>query len=210
MLIYIVRHGLTEWNKLKKLQGAADVPLAKEGILLAEKTGEALRNVRFDICFTSPLSRAKQTAECVLGKRDVPIIPDKRIQEMSFGEFEGLCCREEGWNIPDPGFRNFFNAPEVYQPPKGGESFEEVRARLNNFLEELYQKEELQDKNVLLSTHGAALCGILSLMKGLPISGYWQQGVHKNCAVSIAEVKDGKIEILQENVTYYQESVQDW
>lgn len=78
---------------------------------------------------------------------------------MSFGEFEGLCCREEGWNIPDPGFRNFFNAPEVYQPPKGGESFEEVRARLNNFLEELYQKEELQDKNVLLSTHGAALCG---------------------------------------------------
>ena len=129
---------------------------------------------------------------------------------MSFGEFEGLCCREEGWNIPDPGFRNFFNAPEVYQPPKGGESFEEVRARLNNFLEELYQKEELQDKNVLLSTHGAALCGILSLMKGLPISGYWQQGVHKNCAVSIAEVKDGKIEILQENVTYYKESVQDW
>lgn len=44
MLIYIVRHGLTEWNKLKKLQGAADVPLAKEGILLAEKTGEALRD----------------------------------------------------------------------------------------------------------------------------------------------------------------------
>ena len=43
MLIYIVRHGLTEWNKLKKLQGAADVPLAKEGILLAEKTGEALK-----------------------------------------------------------------------------------------------------------------------------------------------------------------------
>ena len=210
MLIYIVRHGLTEWNKLKKLQGIADVPLAEEGILLAEKTGEALRGVKFDICFTSPLSRARQTAECVLGKRDVPIIPDKRIQEMSFGEFEGLCCREEGWNIPDPGFRNFFNAPEVYQPPKGGESFEEVRARLNNFLEELYQKEDLQDKNVLLSTHGAALCGILSLMKGLPISGYWQQGVHKNCAVSIAEVKDGKIEILQENVTYYQESVQDW
>lgn len=67
MLIYIVRHGLTEWNKLKKLQGAADVPLAKEGILLAEKTGEALRNVKFDICFTSPLSRAKQTAEYVLG-----------------------------------------------------------------------------------------------------------------------------------------------
>ena len=43
MLIYIVRHGVTEWNKLKKLQGAADVPLAKEGIRLAEETGKALR-----------------------------------------------------------------------------------------------------------------------------------------------------------------------
>ena len=170
MKIYMIRHGETDWNKKRKLQGQVDIPLNEFGKLLAKETAPALA--------------------------DVP--------------FEGLCCREEGWNIPDPGFRNFFNAPEVYQPPKGGESFEEVRARLNNFLEELYQKEELQDKNVLLSTHGAALCGILSLMKGLPISGYWQQGVHKNCAVSIAEVKDGKIEILQENVTYYQESVQDW
>ena len=43
MLIYIVRHGLTEWNKLKNFRGIADVPLAEEGILLAEKTGEALR-----------------------------------------------------------------------------------------------------------------------------------------------------------------------
>ena len=94
MLIYIVRHGLTEWNKLKKLQGIADVPLAEEGILLAEKTGEALRGVKFDICFTSPLSRARQTAECVLGKRDVPIIPDKRIQEIDFGVLEGDQVRD--------------------------------------------------------------------------------------------------------------------
>ena len=66
MLIYIVRHGLTEWNKLKKLQGAADIPLAKEGILLAEKTGEALKNVKFDICFTSPLSRARKTLRGII------------------------------------------------------------------------------------------------------------------------------------------------
>ena len=210
MKIYMIRHGETDWNKKRKLQGQVDIPLNEFGKLLAKETAPALADVPFAVCYTSPLKRAAETARLVLGDREVPIVLDKRIQEMSFGEFEGLCCREEGWNIPDPGFRNFFNAPEVYQPPKGGESFEEVRARLNNFLEELYQKEDLQDKNVLLSTHGAALCGILSLMKGLPISGYWQQGVHKNCAVSIAEVKDGKIEILQENVTYYQESVQDW
>ena len=115
---------------------------------LQKETAPALADVPFAVCYTSPLKRAAETARLVLGDREVPIVPDKRIQEMSFGEFEGLCCREEGWNIPDPGFRNFFNAPEVYQPPKGGESFEEVRARLNNFLEELYQKEDLQDKMI--------------------------------------------------------------
>ena len=110
MLIYIVRHGLTEWNKLKKLQGAADVPLAKEGILLAEKTGEALRNVKFDICFTSPLSRAKQTAEYVLGKRDVPIIPDKRIQEIDFGVLEGDQVRDADGNYIDPQIEKGFKS----------------------------------------------------------------------------------------------------
>ena len=121
MLIYIVRHGLTEWNKLKKLQGAADVPLAKEGILLAEKTGEALRNVRFDICFTSPLSRAKQTAEYVLGKRDVPIIPDKRIQEIDFGVLEGDQVRDADGKLYRSADETFFRDPVNFNDRKKGE-----------------------------------------------------------------------------------------
>ena len=72
MIFYIVRHGVTEWNALKKVQGSADIPLAKEGILLAEKTGEALKEIPFDICFSSPLIRARQTAELILGKRNIP------------------------------------------------------------------------------------------------------------------------------------------
>ena len=52
MLLYIVRHGLTPWNHLHKAQGSADIPLAQEGIDLARRTGEALMDVKFDICFT--------------------------------------------------------------------------------------------------------------------------------------------------------------
>ena len=55
MLLYIVRHGLTPWNHFHKAQGSADIPLAQEGIDLARRTGEALMDVKFDICFTSPL-----------------------------------------------------------------------------------------------------------------------------------------------------------
>ena len=108
MKIYMIRHGETDWNKKRKLQGQVDIPLNEFGKLLAKETAPALADVPFAVCYTSPLKRAAETARLVLGDREVPIVPDKRIQEMSFGEFEGLCCREEGWNIPDLGFRNFF------------------------------------------------------------------------------------------------------
>ena len=210
MKIYLIRHGETDWNKLRRLQGQADIPLNEFGRQLARETEPALRDVPFDRIYTSPLKRARETAELVTAGRNLPIIEEPRLKEMGFGEFEGLCCREEGWNIPDPGFRDFFNAPEKYRPPKRGESFQQVSDRLESFLKELYATEELQNKTVLLSTHGAALCGILRLIKKNPMERYWDGGVHKNCAVTIVEVKDGKATILQEAVTYYNEAVEDW
>ena len=150
MLIYIVRHGLTEWNKLKKLQGAADVPLAKEGILLAEKTGEALKDVKFDICFTSPLSRARQTAECVLGDRNAPIIPDKRIQEINFGDLEGGCVRDAEGNYIDPQVEMFFRDPVNFKRPENGEDIFDVIARTKDFWEEKLQIHPLRIKRFWL------------------------------------------------------------
>ena len=69
MKLDIVRHGETVWNRHHKVQGVADIPLAENGILLAEKTGEALKNVSFDLCITSPLVRARKTAELILAKQ---------------------------------------------------------------------------------------------------------------------------------------------
>ena len=60
MKLYIVRHGETVWNRHHKVQGVADIPLAENGILLAEKTGEALKNVSFDLCITSPLVESQK------------------------------------------------------------------------------------------------------------------------------------------------------
>lgn len=210
MKIYMIRHGETDWNKKRKLQGQVDIPLNEFGRVLARQTAPALKDVPFDIVYTSPLQRAKETAKLVIGDRNIPVIEEDRLKEMGFGEFEGMCCSEEGWNIPDPGFHNFFDAPQNYQPPKGGESFQEVTRRLDSFLQELIKKPEMKAKTVLLSTHGAALCGLLRLIKGNPVEKYWDGGVHKNCAVTIAEVKGESIHILEEAVTYYKESVSDW
>lgn len=201
MLIYIVRHGLTEWNKLKKLQGAADVPLAKEGILLAKKTGEALKDVKFDICFTSPLSRARQTAECVLGDRNVPIIPDKRIQEINFGDLEGGCVRDAEGNYIDPQVETFFRDPVNFKRPENGEDIFDVIARTKDFWEEKTSDPSLADKTVLVASHGCAVRALLQNIYHDP-ENFWHGCVPPNCCVNLVEVKNGKTVLLEEDKVY--------
>ena len=201
MLIYIVRHGLTEWNKLKKLQGAADVPLAKEGILLAEKTGEALKDVKFDICFTSPLSRARQTAECVLGDRNVPIIPDKRIQEINFGDLEGGCVRDAEGNYIDPQVEMIFRDPVNFKRPENGEDIFDVIARTKDFWEEKTSDPSLADKTVLVASHGCAVRALLQNIYHDP-ENFWHGCVPPNCCVNLVEVKNGKTVLLEEDKVY--------
>lgn len=101
MKLYILRHGKTEWNRLGKVQGCVDIPLAEEGISLAAKVGRALKEVPFDLCFTSPLTRTRQTAELVLGERakQIPVIVDPRIQEINFGVLEGSRFKDENGTI---------------------------------------------------------------------------------------------------------------
>ena len=201
MLIYIVRHGLTEWNKLKKLQGAADVPLAKEGILLAEKTGEALKDVKFDICFTSPLSRARQTAECVLGDRNVPIIPDKRIQEINFGDLEGSCVRDAEGNYIDPQVEMFFRDPVNFKRPENGEDIFDGISRPKDFWEEKTSDPSLTDKTVLVASHGCAVRALLQNIYHDP-ENFWHGCVPPNCCVNLVEVKNGKTVLLEEDKVY--------
>ena len=96
MKLYLVRHGQTDWNKEKRLQGQEDIPLNDFGRHLAKETGIGLRNVRFDLCFSSDLKRALETANLILdeGSSKVPIIMDKRLKEIAFGEWEGKSVAE--------------------------------------------------------------------------------------------------------------------
>ena len=89
-MLYIMRHGKTEWNELHKLQGQTDIPLNENGRKMAREAGKRYREIHFDICYCSPLIRAKETAELVLEGRAVPIVTDDRLMEMCFGEYPYL------------------------------------------------------------------------------------------------------------------------
>ncbi|MDE7323884.1 MAG: histidine phosphatase family protein [Lachnospiraceae bacterium] len=203
MKLYIIRHGETDWNVKRRLQGRADIPLNEEGCRLARITSEALKETAFTRIYTSPLKRAYETAMIIKGNRDIPVIEEPRIIEISFGEYEGLCCGKDNYNIPDPEFMNFFNKPEAYKPPEGAEGIDELIARTADFLQEIVHNRNMENDTILVSTHGAALRGLLSYLTDIPVKDFWKGGVHKNCAVTIVDVNEGRTLIIEEGKTYY-------
>ena len=175
MKMYIIRHGQTPWNARKCLQGRSDVDLNENGIYLAELTG-----------------------------REVPIIEDERLIEISFGIYEGCCYAEENRQVPQQWIENFFHAPQDYVAAPGGESLDDVEKRTRDFMEDICSRKELQDKTILVSTHGCALRGLLNSIRESNREDYWHGGVSKNCAVSIVTCNRGEKPVLvEENHIYY-------
>lgn len=201
MLLYVVRHGVTAWNRLRKVQGRADIPLAEEGVRLAEKTGEALRDVPFDLCFSSPLKRAVQTAKCILGDRKVPVITDERIQEIDFGALEGTQFKDESGNISHKQMEIFFHHPSEYKRPENGENIEDILKRTEAFWKDITGREELSDKTILISSHG---CAVRALLQNVyqDRENFWHGKVPPNCSVNIVAVKDGKGRFIEEDKVY--------
>ena len=85
-MVYITRHGQTDWNVLHKLQGRTDIPLNEEGRKSARWACIEYRDLHFDICFCSPLARSRETAQILMQGRDVPVVADERLLEMGLGE----------------------------------------------------------------------------------------------------------------------------
>ncbi len=176
--LYILRHGKTEWNIRRKLQGQTDVPLCDEGRAMAAEAGERYKDVHFDVCYCSPLSRARETAELLLRGRDIPIIFDDRLKEVSFGVYEGI---ESSFNIPDCPVNEFFYHPEDYRTPvEGGESTYDLMERTGSFLREVVQPQLAAGKDVLIVGHGAMNMSIAVQARNIPVKDFWKIGI-KNC-----------------------------
>ncbi|MEE1085878.1 MAG: histidine phosphatase family protein [Schaedlerella sp.] len=211
MKLYILRHGETDWNKVRRVQGATDIPLNEYGKYLARETAKGFQDVEIDIVYTSPLIRAKETAQLVLEGKQYTMIEDARIREICFGGYEGICFAGPNKVPESSGFHKFFIDTENYVPIGGGESVRDIMDRTGDFLKEIYSNPEIQDKNILISTHGAAMTALLNhIRNNLEVKNYWCEEVPPNCAVTIVEVKNGIPEILAKSQVYYNEPVNKW
>ena len=185
--LYLVRHGQTQLNHAKLLQGRSDLPLNDTGRRQAEELGARLasQGIRFSRVYTSPLQRAVETARLIAPNAE-PLF-DERLIEMDYGPYEGMDLMQPAPEVL-AFFMDFVNVPA----PAGMEPLDKVVARLGVFLEEL--RAARWEGNLLLSTHAIALKGALEYLTPESRGAYWSKNIG-NCALFRAELVDGRFTV---------------
>ena len=175
-MIYITRHGQTNWNVQKKVMGRCDEPLNETGLNQAEETRNNLMDTDIDLIICSPLKRARQTAKIINRDRNIPIIYDERIIERDFGEFEGM----ETKNFDFHGYWNYYKNMQF----ESAENIQVFFKRVYDFLEDITEK--YKDKNVLLVAHGGISIPVACFFNGnIPEGSLVDAGlVLGNCQVA--------------------------
>lgn len=148
-IMVLMRHGQTLFNERRKIQGACDSPLTKQGIQQAEAAGNVLKSISFDHAYCSTSERCSDTLEIVTNHA-LPYVRLKGLKEMNFGLFEG---ESEDLNPARENFETFF-------VPYGGESGTMVRERMVKTCKEIMEKED--HEQVLVVSHAGACMQFLS------------------------------------------------
>ncbi|GGA23179.1 histidine phosphatase family protein [Paenibacillus physcomitrellae] len=187
MIVGLIRHGLTDWNALGKIQGRSDIPLNEEGRqqaqLLAERFAAEPR--KWDFVITSGLSRAQETGEIIAKRLSIPVYdPDSRLLERSFGKAEGLTAEER---------ETLWGADWDIQP-LGQESIEEVQQRALAFIEDL--AERFPENNVLVVSHG----GLLAQLYRALYENQYRERIG-NLSLTVLEKKDDNWDLVLYNCT---------
>lgn len=171
-MIYIVRHGQTDWNLEGRMQGHSDIPLNETGINQAKIIKEKLKDIQFDKVFSSPLKRAYQTAKIIT---NTEITIDERIIERDNGELEGKlkkdCPPNIDFNDPNTGF--------------GIESIIDFRNRIFNFFDDITTN--YTNENILVVTHAGVAIYARCYFEGEPINNDYLSFKIKNCEVLMYE-----------------------
>lgn len=158
---YVVRHGETEWNVKKLMQGHSNSPLTTNGIKQARETAKKMRNIHFDEVFSSDLERAKQTAEIIALEKKLAVKTTQLLREKNLGHYEG-----KKYTIFQTELKKYLeefeslneDSKKKYRYPTM-ESDEDVVTRFITFIREIAVA--YPDKTVLLTTHAGVIGNFL-------------------------------------------------
>ncbi|RKH37579.1 2,3-diphosphoglycerate-dependent phosphoglycerate mutase [Corallococcus interemptor] len=153
-ILALVRHGQSLWNLENRFTGFVDVPLTEQGRTEARKAAEALQGVKFDVAYTSALSRAQQTLAILLETlgQTPPVIRDAALNERHYGDLQGLNKADAAKEFGEKQVHIWRRSYDV--PPPNGESLEMTAKRVLPFFDRAIAGDLRQGKNVLVVAHG--------------------------------------------------------
>ncbi len=180
--IVLIRHGETKWNKEEIFRGRTDIPLNKNGLAQAKATSDYLLKKKFAAIYSSPLSRARQTAEALCKNRNIkPQLRDAFI-DLSFGPWEGKTISELTENYPEQ-IRIWQEQPHLLNLPDA-ETLAQARQRAYMELESL--AEANQDNYIAIVSHRVILKLLLLAMLNLGNDAFWK--IKQNtCCINLLE-----------------------
>ncbi len=202
--IYLVRHGQTAWNKEEIFRGRTDVPLNETGLRQAELAGEYFKEMEIHAIYSSPLSRALETAQKIAQSHDIKVQPLQGILDMSFGRWEGQSHLDIQKNDREI-YRQWREEPHLVRLPSG-ESLDDVRVRAMAALEEVIRNHP--GKTLILVSHRVVnkvlICGIL----GLDNSHFWQI-TQDTTAINLIKYKEGQYILSLMNETCHLKALKE-
>ena len=178
MVLYVVRHGESEFNLQGRYGGYYDTPLTSKGLGQAKQLAEILNEIHFEIIVTSTLSRARQTAEIIKESFHVPLVESDEFKERNLGVYAGLTREEIIEKYPDLWERNCTR--QWNDAPTNGETYQQFDERITKAL--LNLEKEYPQKSVLLVTHGYVLRVINRYYKNLSFEEMHSFDL-KNCEI---------------------------
>jgi 2,3-bisphosphoglycerate-dependent phosphoglycerate mutase len=165
-LIFVVRHGETEWNLIGKQQGHDDSPLTERGIQQANALAEGLVGRGIEFVYSSDLGRAMKTAEIIGSKLELPVHTDKRLRERHLGSLQGFTKDEFQCRYPDE-WTKFYSGDPDYCFPEG-ESARQRYKRTVCCIEDIANLH--LEQTILIVAHGGVLNGLFYRAIGIPLS----------------------------------------
>lgn len=181
--ICLVRHGETDWNAAKRIQGRTDIPLNDTGKWQAEQTGLYLKDVHWDVVISSPLTRAKETAHLILKHVHAPLVIMDDFIERDYGDAEGMSFEERQKLFPNKQYPNM-------------EPLETIQNRMLEGIEKV--RAAYPDQHVLIVAHGAAIHALLTTLADEHMG--LQNTRLVNACLNYVECSDGKWKVLDYNV----------
>lgn len=149
----LVRHGETDWNAQRRIQGNLDIPLNPTGIAQAHAAARGLGSAGIELIYSSDLARARQTAEAIAQHAGLPLRFCRELRERCYGIFEGLTYDEAQRRFPDVYAR--FESRDTAFPVPEGESLQQLATRVEFALRRIAADHPTQ--TVLVVTHGGVL-----------------------------------------------------